>query len=184
MKNITKEEFESYLRSIGGLESGYMEKYWGDNKVRAWLFKVTKFILYKIPVETRDNTFWKVSKLRIFWYNSISWLLNPLIKGVKPKNPFRSKIYTPSFEINSGWYGLVKNLIEEAIAAGWNKEVCQVKEKFGGLRFYVNAASNEVYDIISKYESLSYKTYEDCGEPGEIRKGSWTRTLCEEHTKK
>jgi len=78
---------------------------------------------------------------------------------------------------------LIKTLMEKAIAAGWNKEVCQVKEKFGGLRWYINGASKEVHDIISKYESVSYHICEECGEPGEQRAGGWIKTLCDNHHK-
>jgi len=57
----------------------------------------------------------------------------------------------------------------------------QVKEKFGGLRFYVNGASNAQYGVISFTESLSYKVCENCGSTKNIgsTKG-WYRTLCEE----
>ena len=85
------------------------------------------------------------------------------------------------FCVRDGWIPLVQNLIEEAVEAGWDKQICQVKEKFGGLRFYINSASDEVFEIIRKYESLSYKTCEVCGEKGELRKGGWYSTLCEKH---
>jgi len=85
------------------------------------------------------------------------------------------------FCVRDGWIPLVQNLIEEAVEAGWDKQICQVKEKFGGLRFYINSASDEVFEIIRKYESLSYETCEVCGEKGELRKGGWYSTLCEKH---
>jgi hypothetical protein len=55
----------------------------------------------------------------------------------------------------------------------------QVKEKFGGLRFYMTSGSDEIYDLINKAEVLSRKTCEECGQPGEEGAGSWIRTLCE-----
>ena len=86
------------------------------------------------------------------------------------------------FEINNGWFKLVKELIEDLIALGWDKQTCQVKEKFGGLRFYINAASNEVFDRISKAERDSYNICEKCGEEGEIRRDlGWYFTLCNNH---
>lgn len=54
----------------------------------------------------------------------------------------------------------------------------QVKEKFGGLRFYMTCGTDEIYDLISKAEALSCKTCEECGEPGEERSGGWIHTLC------
>jgi hypothetical protein len=35
--------------------------------------------------------------------------------------------------------------------------------------------------VIDKYENLSYKTCEICGKEGVLRKGSWLKTLCDEH---
>jgi len=54
----------------------------------------------------------------------------------------------------------------------------QVKEKYGGLRFYMTAGNDEIYNLISKAEELSCKTCEECGSPGEERSGGWIRTLC------
>lgn len=85
------------------------------------------------------------------------------------------------FEIESGWYPLVKELIEDLIALGWDKQICQIKEKFGGLRFYINNGSDEIFDRISKAERESYKICEVTGQPGELRTDiGWHRTLCEE----
>jgi hypothetical protein len=96
--------------------------------------------------------------------------------------PDRPKIVNSRFcAVGPGWYEILKNLIDELIAAGWDKQICQIKEKFGGLRFYTNAMSDECYEIVSKYEKLSYKICEKCGEPGELRQGGWISTLCDEH---
>ena len=85
------------------------------------------------------------------------------------------------FCIGPGWYGLVKELIEGAIAAGWDRQICQVKEKFGGLRFYINGAPEEVWDLIRDAEEKSYEICEECGEPGELRPIGWYSTLCDKH---
>ena len=57
----------------------------------------------------------------------------------------------------------------------------QVKEKFGGLRFYVNGATEEMYNFISFAESMSYKTCEVCGSPGKTYTDGWHQTLCDIH---
>lgn len=59
----------------------------------------------------------------------------------------------------------------------------QVKEKFGGLRFYTNGTDDVVNGMIRMAESLSYRTCEVCGNPGKLRKGGWMQTLCDEHAK-
>lgn len=63
-------------------------------------------------------------------------------------------------------------------------EAVQVKEKFGGLRFYVQSASNEQHAIISWAESLSYNICERCGSTKNIgTTQGWITTLCKECAK-
>lgn len=90
--------------------------------------------------------------------------------------------YTATLEIlqdcvGKGW----KNLIETCFNACVEHDVhvAQVKEKFGGLRFYVGGAPQEVHDIIAQCEKLSYETCEVCGEPGEPNHRGWIKTLCD-----
>lgn len=61
----------------------------------------------------------------------------------------------------------------------------QVKEKFGGLRFYVNGSTDESYQKISFAESLSYRICEDCGAMKDVQSYhiGWVRSLCPEHAK-
>lgn len=84
--------------------------------------------------------------------------------------------------INNGWLRLIKELIEKLIDLGWDRRVCQIKEKFGSLRFYISSGSNEIYKLIGEFEKLSYKVCENCGKPGELRTDiGWLSTLCDEH---
>ena len=57
----------------------------------------------------------------------------------------------------------------------------QIKEKFGGLRFYYYGGDNTIDGMVRMAESWSYKTCEICGNSGKIRGGGWLRTLCEDH---
>jgi hypothetical protein len=57
----------------------------------------------------------------------------------------------------------------------------QVKEKFGGLRFYVQAATDTHYKYITFAESMSYRTCEECGAPGKTYTDGWHTTLCDIH---
>lgn len=59
----------------------------------------------------------------------------------------------------------------------------QVKEKFGGLRFYVHGATEEQYEIIHNAEAMSYYVCEECGTMKTARLYSfgWYRTLCDQH---
>jgi hypothetical protein len=98
--------------------------------------------------------------------------------------PDRPKIQKAGFfAVGNGWYGIIKELIEKSIAAGWDKQICQVKEKFGGLRFYINSAPDEVHKLIREAENKSLEICEVCGNPGKQRNDGWIKTLCEEHDK-
>jgi hypothetical protein len=61
--------------------------------------------------------------------------------------------------------------------------VDQVKEKFGGLRFYYTGGDDKIRGMVGMAESLSAITCEECGAPGDQRQGGWIRTLCDEHAK-
>jgi hypothetical protein len=85
------------------------------------------------------------------------------------------------FQVSLGWNLIIKNLIQDLIRLGWNKEVIQVKEKFGGLRFYINEGTDEIHQRIGEAELESMKTCEITGRPGKIRTDiGWHRTLCDE----
>ena len=59
----------------------------------------------------------------------------------------------------------------------------QIKEKFGGLRFYYSGGDEEVSGMVTLACNLSERTCEVCGNIGTFRTDrSWIRTLCDEHT--
>ena len=57
----------------------------------------------------------------------------------------------------------------------------QVKEKFGGLRFYTGPATDKHYHYITFAESMSYRTCEECGKPGTYYPFGWHHVACDEH---
>lgn len=57
-------------------------------------------------------------------------------------------------------------------------EVRQVKEKFGGLRFYVRHHSDGIDGCIHKAQERALKTCVDCGQPGTLRTEGWWRVTC------
>lgn len=99
-------------------------------------------------------------------------------------NPFRSRIYSRGFfAVSDGWLPLIQEMIQAMIEQGWNKEIAQVKEKFGGLRFYTNGTSDDVHKIIRWGEEKSYTICEACGSKQDVSqtKGGWITTLCGVH---
>jgi hypothetical protein len=83
-------------------------------------------------------------------------------------------------ECGQGWSQLYGPLL--TLCAVFGVEVHQVKEKFGGLRFYVEGNCPEkLRELITAMESLSYHVCEVCGAPGKERPGGWIKTLCDKH---
>jgi hypothetical protein len=77
-----------------------------------------------------------------------------------------------------GWRSISEPLI--ALCKERGVEIRQIKEKFGGLRFYVGSAPDEVHVAIEAAENLSFLTCENCGAPGSLDTSkAWIRTLCE-----
>ena len=83
--------------------------------------------------------------------------------------------------VGEGWHSIVNKLIDDLFDAGWNGVVLQVKEKFGGLRFYIGAGNETMWELIRDAEHRSFQTCEVCGKPGKARHGGWIRTLCDKH---
>ena len=100
------------------------------------------------------------------------------------------------FSCNDGWYDIIWDLSSklEPLLQKFHNEypdvespprASQVKEKFGGLCFYMTSATDEMWDLIHKTETQSYETCETCGKPGEQRGGGWIITHCDDcHEKK
>jgi hypothetical protein len=92
------------------------------------------------------------------------------------------------FECSDGWGRLITDLTERISDVVGGPEgapdlrVIQVKEKFGGLRYYMHGVPKEhwdaVYDLVRRAGELSFHTCERCGRPGRMRQGGWVRTLC------
>jgi hypothetical protein len=88
-----------------------------------------------------------------------------------------------SLEVPLGWEDLVYELTSKIYKIE-PVQVSQIKEKFGGLRYYTNGHSDIVDDLINEYEAKSFKVCDVCGEEGILREhGYWLSTRCEEHNK-
>jgi hypothetical protein len=101
-------------------------------------------------------------------------------------------------ECGDGWKCLYQPLID--LCNLYGMQVLQVKEKFGGLRFYFHGVGPnglDIYELVSAAEEASYHICEECGEGGQAgydsakgeilykattggsKTSSWIRTLCE-----
>lgn len=93
-------------------------------------------------------------------------------------------------EHGDGWHDLIRKLCADimAVEPGPNFKAAQVKEKFGGLRFYVegwpedDVKSKEIGRLIGEAEAESFNICEVCGSRENITvEGSWIRALCGTH---
>jgi hypothetical protein len=108
--------------------------------------------------------------------NELSTAIQQLSKKIKP--PYYSTI-----EVDEGWYRLVLDCDKELSEIDPKYDLFQVKEKFGGLRYYFQSSNPDVRDkmdaIVAKYEEIASKTCEATGGPGVLMKsvGNWYKTL-------
>lgn len=107
------------------------------------------------------------------------------------KNPYGG------FAIGPGWWPIIEALCGQIHHhVKWRQEqkekygrydgcpdviVEQIKEKFGGLRFYYQGGDDTVDGMVRMAESWAARSCEECGKPGRSRGGGWIRTLCDEH---
>jgi hypothetical protein len=95
------------------------------------------------------------------------------------------------FAVGKGWYPILERLcanIQQHIEwANRESEVVpqvvveQIKEKFGGLRFYYQGGDEQVHGMVRMAEAWAGIACEDCGGIGKRRGGGWVRTLCDTH---
>lgn len=87
-------------------------------------------------------------------------------------------------ECDDGWYKILDDLLEK-ISQCESLYLTQVKEKFGRLTVYFElekpnkATMDKAYIYTDEAAAKSISVCEMCGEPGEIRKGMWLKTLCD-----
>jgi hypothetical protein len=62
--------------------------------------------------------------------------------------------------------------------------IVQIKEKFAGLRFYTDYCNDRADILIQFAESMSRRTCEECGNPGELDNAGWMKTYCKDHKRR
>jgi len=93
--------------------------------------------------------------------------------------------------VGKGWWPILQALCSNIQHyLNWkNKEsevvsqvvVAQIKEKFGGLRFYYDGGDDCIQGMVSMAESWADKSCETCGAPGTSGGRGWIKTLCPTH---
>lgn len=95
------------------------------------------------------------------------------------------------FAVSQGWWPIIEKLCANIQHyTDWkNREtevvpqvvVAQIKEKFGGLRFYYDGGDDEISGMVRMAEAWADVACEECGAIGKQRSGGWIRTLCDTH---
>jgi len=96
--------------------------------------------------------------------------------------------------VGRGWEALIREVlqgIEDLLPEKHDFKVSQIKEKFGGLRFYAfslelpEETKKKIDKLISLAESRSFGVCEMCGEPARADTGGsrfgWIKSLCDAH---
>lgn len=95
--------------------------------------------------------------------------------------------YTEWDAVEPGWnkaFGkqyledLKKQLKKDKMLYKWR--ITQIKEKYGKFILSCNYGSPELYNIINKYESLSWHTCIQCGKPATYTSKGWVAPYCED----
>ena len=115
-------------------------------------------------------------------------------KRMHERFPEMFKMPYGGFCIGEGWWPIVESLcgnIQHYL--DWinkNREtrpiveqvvVMQIKEKFGGLRFYYEGGDEKVYGMVRMAESWADHTCEDCGNKATKKTTGWIKNLCNTH---
>jgi len=95
------------------------------------------------------------------------------------------------FCVDEGWWPILESLCGQIQHhLDWKNrqsevvvqvKVAQIKEKFGGLRFYYDGGDDAIDGMVRMAESWAAHSCETCGALGERRDGGWIKTLCDRH---
>lgn len=121
------------------------------------------------------------------------------VNGMEAKFPEMLANPYGGFAVGKGWFPILEKLCDNIQShIDWKNEqfhkynrgqsvpqvtVAQIKEKFGGLRFYYDGGDEQIYGMVRMAESWASVTCEQCGNVGKSRggRGEWIRTLCDAH---
>jgi hypothetical protein len=83
-------------------------------------------------------------------------------------------------ECGDGWFPIIRSLIGLAKSTFQDFHIQQIKEKFGGLRFYTYGGDEEFDGAVRMAEKMSLLICENCGAWGHCREDrGWAKTLCD-----
>lgn len=114
-------------------------------------------------------------------------------------------------QVGAGWWPAILTAAEKLTKVlddypGWVVKTAQLKEKFGGMRWYIRICQPKdpmwdtgeadepatppedlrlkVNQILGEARVATERACEVCGEPGEARHDGWIKVLCDKHADK
>lgn len=135
------------------------------------------------------------------WYQIISLLTHQIDAHTKWKRNTRAYQLRLNRARNKGRDAVLAFICKGKVPSMWEEEradsimlspleitpyvpwvqVRQIKEKFGGLRFYYDGGDDTISGMVTMAEVWAGRVCETCGERGTQRSGGWIRTLCDKH---
>ena len=98
------------------------------------------------------------------------------------------------FAVGEGWWPIIESLCAniQSHTDWWNKNretrpvveqvvVEQIKEKFGGLRFYYQGGDDKIQGMVRMAEAWADAVCEDCSAPATKKTTGWIRNVCDKH---
>lgn len=95
--------------------------------------------------------------------------------------------YQKSIDVDEGWYQIIVDCDKELTAIDPHYQIFQIKEKFGGLRYYFHPSQSDtskaMNEVVKKYETIAAVTCESTGKTGVLMrsKSGRYRTLNTEY---
>ncbi len=120
------------------------------------------------------------------------------------KNTYPEVLGDVMLAVGTGWVAHVNKITDTVVSrikryndnrgTQFKLEILQIKEKFGGLRYYFKIQGladydvefyNETHKYITRMETVVEHVCEACGMYGEtvVTDNGWTQTLCDKHAK-
>lgn len=158
--------------------------YFGNGEIKGIFKKDDNKLFLSVSEDYQKNDSWLIHIIHSKWLyrlcNIIDWIHEHPIQWLH-----FIPTYTELDAMEPGWRKAFGIQMCKEIKAALKKNhylykyrITDIKEKFGGLRWYDAGAPKEVYDIITKYEQISYRTCIMCGKPATYISRGWISPYC------
>lgn len=168
---MTYEEFEKHMAEKYPRYFGEGKRYGGFAIGKGW-YPIIEALVDQIDHYTKWQRRMRANDLRKLRAKNKG--MEALIKFMAGKN------HTPSDWDIERAEDAMENDIKVQPKVEWI-HVEQIKEKFGGLRFYYQGGNEHISGMVTMAEVWAGRSCETCGNVGLRRSGGWVRTLCDIH---